>query len=63
MDTCAMNNVLIARKGYIYSDGITYGHKITLGTCDSAENWYEITEEEYEEILKQEAILYADFTI
>lgn len=54
MDTCAMNNTLIARKGYIYTDGITYGHTITLGTCDSSENWHEITEEEYQEILKEQ---------
>lgn len=54
MDTCAMNNILKARKGYIYTDGITYGHTITLGTCDSAENWHEITEEEYNRIIEQE---------
>ncbi|MBQ8146113.1 MAG: hypothetical protein IJ039_04965 [Clostridia bacterium] len=48
-----MSNILIAGKGYIYTDGITYGHTITLGTCDSAENWYEITEAEHEKILKE----------
>ena len=56
MDSCTMSNVLTARKGHIYTDGITYGHTITLGTCDCAENWHEITEEEYQEILKEQEL-------
>ncbi len=54
MDTCTMSNILIARKGYVYTDGITCGHTIILGTCDNASNWYEITEAEYEKILKEQ---------
>ena len=43
-----MDNVLIAKEGYVYTDGETFGCTIYLGIHDSADNWYEITEEEYE---------------
>lgn len=46
-----MDNVLIARDGYIYTNGETYAYTIRLGKNDSKDNWYEITEE-YQEILK-----------
>ena len=42
-----MDKVLIAKKGYIYTNGDTYAYTIRLGVNDSADNWYEITEEEY----------------
>lgn len=48
-----MSNVLKAKEGYIYTNGITYGHTIKLGGCDRAENWYEITEEEYQKIMEE----------
>ena len=49
-----MDNVLIAKEGYIYTNGKTFGYTVYLGINDSADNWYEITEEEYKEILKAE---------
>ena len=48
---------LIASDGMILTNGETYGTEVYLGTGDKAENWHEITEEEYNEILaEQEAI-------
>ena len=44
-----MHNVLIAREGYIYTNGETYAYTIRLGVNDSADNWYEIPIEEYQE--------------
>ena len=44
-----MNNILIAKEGYIYTNGETYAYIIRLGVNDSATNWYEITEQEYQE--------------
>lgn len=48
-----MDNVLIAREGYIYTNGETFGYTIRLGVNDGADNWHEITEEEYEKIQKE----------
>ena len=42
--------VLTASEGMILTNGEAYGKAITLGKNDSAENWREISEEEYEEI-------------
>ena len=36
------------------TDGKIYGKVIFLSTTDKAENYHEITDEEYEQILKQE---------
>ncbi len=46
------NNVLIAREGYIYTNGETFGYTIRLGANDSADNWHEVPEAEYEAIQK-----------
>ena len=47
---------LTASEGYVLTDGEAYGKEIYLGKNDSAENWHEITDAEYAEILaKQEA--------
>ena len=54
MDACTMNRILKAKKGFVYTNGSAYGHTIKLGGCDKAENWHEITEAEYEEILKEQ---------
>lgn len=48
-----MDNVLIAKEGYIYTNGETSGYTIYLGIYDSPDNWQEMTEEEYQ-IKKQE---------
>lgn len=49
---------LKATEGMIYTNGETYGREIFLGTGDSPDNWWEITEAEYEKIveLKKEVI-------
>ena len=41
-----MENVLFAKEGYIYTNGETFGYVIRLGVNDSADNWYEITDDE-----------------
>lgn len=48
---------LMAPKGTILTDGETYGTEIYLGVNDSPFNWYEISEEEYKEKLKEETSL------
>ncbi len=50
------DNILTARDGYIYTNGETYAHIIRLGVNDSADNWYEITEEEYNKIINSESL-------
>lgn len=45
---------LIASEGMVLTNGETYGTEVYLGTGDSADNWSEITEEEYERIQAEE---------
>lgn len=45
-----MDNVLTARKGYVYTNGETHSTVIRLGINDSVDNWHEITEEEAERL-------------
>lgn len=45
--------ILTASYGMILTNGEAYGKSITLGKNDCAENWHEITEQEYEEIVKE----------
>lgn len=47
-------NNLIAEEGYVLTNGSVYGKKVRLGDWDSAANWDEITEEEYNKILEQQ---------
>lgn len=49
-----MDNVLIAKEGYIYTNGETYAYTIRLGINDSKENWYQITEEEYKNTIEKD---------
>lgn len=46
---------LTASDGMILTNGEAYGKEIYLGKNDSAENWHEITQAEYDEILKESA--------
>ena len=46
---------LTAKDGMIFTNGETYGRIVYLGTGDSPDNWYEITEAEYEAIKVEEA--------
>lgn len=49
---------LTASDGMFFTNGDVYGKEIYLGIFDSPDNWHEITDEEYAEILaKQEAEL------
>jgi hypothetical protein len=45
---------LTANDGYILTNGEVYGKEIYLGVNDSPDNWHEITDEEYAEVLKAE---------
>lgn len=46
--------IIEAKNGMILTDGEIYGKKIYLAEGHSVDKFYEITIEEYEEILKQE---------
>lgn len=43
--------MLVAKEGYILTDGRSYGKEVFLGVHDKAENWWEITREQYDEII------------
>lgn len=45
---------LTASEGMILTNGKAYGKEIYLGCNDSADNWCEITEAEYEKKEKEE---------
>ena len=44
-----MDNILIAKEGYVYTNGETASNIVRLGINDSADNWHEVPEAEYEE--------------
>lgn len=48
-----MHNVLVAKEGYIYTNGEVYDYIIRLGINDSKDNWYEITNAEYKAIIAE----------
>lgn len=48
------SNKFEAKEGMIYTNGEAFGKTLYLGNNDSIENWYEITEEEYEKIIAGE---------
>lgn len=48
---------IYAKEGYILTNGDVYGYIIDLGKFDKENNYYQITIEEYEEILKKEEML------
>lgn len=53
-DTIIINKI-VADEGFVLTNGQgVYSKEIYLGKNDSALNWYEITEYEYEQILKEE---------
>lgn len=49
---------LTAAEGMVLTNGEAYGKEIYLGCNDSPDNWHEITDEEYAEILKAEEATY-----
>lgn len=49
-------NKLIASDGSVLTDGKTYGRIIYLGKNRKKDEFFEITKEEYEDILKKEQL-------
>jgi len=49
-----VRNILYADEGKILTDGVAYGTEILLEVGRNADEFYEITKEEYEEIIKKE---------
>ncbi len=49
--------ILNASEGKILTNGEAYGKTVYLGVNDKPENWYEITEAEYEEKMREEEAL------
>ena len=45
---------IVAKEGMWLTDGETFSKSVYLGNNDSAENWYEITDSEYKEILRKQ---------
>lgn len=45
--------VLIADEGKMLTDGEIYAKSVELGDWDKAENYHEITTEEYDEIMSK----------
>lgn len=45
---------LTASEGHVLTNGEVYGKEIYLGVNDSANNWHEITDAEYEVILAEQ---------
>ena len=52
-DTIIINKI-VADEGFVLTDGEAYGKEIYLGKNDKPENWHEITDMEYQEILKEQ---------
>lgn len=50
---------MVATEGMILTNGEVYGREVYLGTGDSADNWWEITEEAYNKIT-EEAMSYEE---
>lgn len=46
---------LIADEGMVLTNGEIYGKVIALGNGDSAENYHEITEAEYDAVMAERA--------
>ena len=47
--------MLEAAEGMVLTDGGSYGKTVYLGANDSAENWREVTEAEYEALTQEAA--------
>lgn len=45
---------LTAAAGKVLTNGQAFGREIYLGVSDSPDNWYEISETVYEEIMAEE---------
>lgn len=40
--------IITASEGHMLTNGIVYASSVRLGDWDSADNWHEVTVEEYE---------------
>lgn len=49
-----MREILIANEGCVYTNGEIYGTKIYLAIGTNKKDFYQITLEEYEEIMKKQ---------
>lgn len=54
MTTSIERKTIEASKGHIRTNGKIYGRIITLSINDKEEDFYEITEEEYEKLFPKE---------
>ena len=45
--------ILTAEEGHYLTDGATYGKTVELPRAEDAENWHEITQQAYDEIVNQ----------
>ena len=43
-----MAEIMTAKEGYVYFNGKTGGKTLILGKNEDADNWYQITEQEFE---------------
>lgn len=44
---------LTASEGHVLTDGVHYGKVVLLAIGESGDSWYEITDAEYEEKMKE----------
>lgn len=51
-DTIIINKIT-ADEGKVLTNGETYSKEVYLGKNDCSENWHEITEEEYENLIAE----------
>jgi hypothetical protein len=46
--------ILTAGDGMVLTNGVVFGKNVYLGVSDHPDNWHEITEAEYNEIIEKE---------
>ena len=51
------NRDIFAENGCVLTNGQVYTPSANLGAADKVENWREITEEEYQQILKEQEMI------
>ena len=48
------DNIIRASEGFVLTNGEVCTYSATLGAADNIENWYEITEADYQVFLKKQ---------